>query len=155
MKPVNNAYIALGSNLNNPKHQVLTAIDLIHALPDCTVTQRSSLHLTAPVGYLDQPDFINAVIKVETSLAPLELLHALQKIEIAQGRIRTIKNGPRTIDLDLILYEGVEMDSEELTLPHPRMQEREFVMGPLNELCKQPRELSAFTGTLSGPFKGA
>ena len=94
----------------------------------------SSLYLSKPWGYLDQPDFINAVIKIETTLAPLELLHALQTIELAQGRIRTIKNGPRTIDLDLILYEGVVMNSEELTLPHPRMQEREFVMGPLKEI---------------------
>ncbi len=131
---MNNAYIALGSNLNDPEQQVLTAIDLIHALPGCMVIKRSSLHLTSPVGYLDQPDFINAVIQIKTLLPPLALLHALQRIELAQGRIRTLKNGPRTIDLDLILYEGIEMNTEELTLPHPRMHEREFVMKPLKEI---------------------
>lgn len=137
MKSANKAYIALGSNLDNPEQQVLKAIELIDALPDCQVLQRSSLHLTAPVGYLAQPDFVNAVIQIETLLPPLELLHALQKIELDRGRIRTIKNGPRTIDLDLIIYEGVVMNSEELTLPHPRMLEREFVMRPFNEIWEQ------------------
>lgn len=131
---LNCAFIALGSNLDEPRQQVLQAMDEIHALPDCRVIKRSSLYETAPVGFADQPNFINAVIKVETRLSPLELLHALQTIEIHHGRIRTIKNGPRTLDCDLILYSTVRMSTEELILPHPRMHEREFVLQPLAEI---------------------
>lgn len=129
-----NAFIALGSNLDNPRAQVLLAMDTIDQLPGCQVLKRSTLHETAPVGYLDQPNFINAVISIETSLSPHELLHALQNIEQAQGRVRTLKNGPRTIDLDLILYDDLTLHTEELILPHPRMHERDFVMLPLAEI---------------------
>lgn len=129
-----NAFIALGSNLDNPRAQVLSAMDAIHAIPGCCVIKRSSLYETAPVGYVDQPNFINAVVKIETNLTPLDLLHALQHIEISQGRVRTIKNGPRTIDCDLICYDDIVMKTEELTLPHPRMHERDFVLIPLKEI---------------------
>lgn len=128
------AYIALGSNLDNPREQVLHAMNAIHAIEHCEVVKRSSLYITKPVGYLDQPDFINAVVEVKTTLKPLALLHALQKIEQAQGRVREFKNGPRTIDLDLILFDDVVMNTDELILPHPRMHEREFVLEPLREL---------------------
>lgn len=128
------AYVALGSNLEDPHQQVLTAMEAIDALPGCSVTKRSSLYVTQPVGYLDQPDFVNAVVEILTSLDPLELLHALQGIEAAQGRVRAFKNGPRTIDCDLILYEDCVMNTEELVLPHPRMHERDFVLRPLEEI---------------------
>lgn len=140
MKPktkFHQAYIALGSNLDNPRKQILTAVNAINALPDCEVVQCSSLYETEPVGYLDQPNFINAVLEARTSLSPLALLHALQSIELQQGRLRSIKNGPRTLDLDLILYENVEILSEELVLPHPRMHERGFVLIPLYEIAPQ------------------
>jgi 2-amino-4-hydroxy-6-hydroxymethyldihydropteridine diphosphokinase len=129
-----NAYVALGSNLDNPRQQVLRAMDAIDKIPGCKVLKRSSLHETLPVGYADQPNFINAVIQLETNLSPVELLHALQEIEKQQGRIRTIKNGPRTLDCDLIWIDGVRINSEELILPHPRMHEREFVMKPILEI---------------------
>jgi 2-amino-4-hydroxy-6-hydroxymethyldihydropteridine diphosphokinase len=128
------AFIALGSNLDNPRQQVLSAMDEIQTIPHCRVLRRSTLYETEPVGFLDQPQFINAVIKIETHLSPLELLHALQKIELSHGRIRTIKNGPRTLDCDLILYSDITLSSDELTLPHPRMHEREFVLQPLAEI---------------------
>jgi 2-amino-4-hydroxy-6-hydroxymethyldihydropteridine diphosphokinase len=135
------AFIALGSNLDSPRQQVLLAMEKINTIPGCRVIKRSSLYETAPVGYVDQPHFINAVIKIETELSPLDLLHALQQIEMDQGRTRTIKNGPRTIDCDLILYSTINMQTEELTLPHPRMLERDFVLQPLAEIEPSWREV--------------
>lgn len=128
------AFVALGSNLNDPVKQVEQAIEAINKLPGTQVIKRSSLYETEPVGFLDQPHFINAVIKIETELSPQILLKALLQIETNQGRIRTIKNGPRTLDCDLILYAGVTLNSKELTLPHPRMLERDFVLKPLAEI---------------------
>jgi 2-amino-4-hydroxy-6-hydroxymethyldihydropteridine diphosphokinase len=127
-------YIGLGSNLENPREQVLRAVAALKALPDCDSFQCSTLIETAPVGYLDQPNFINAVVAFETSLSPMEILQALQGIERAQGRQRLFKNGPRTLDLDLLWMEGCSINTEALTLPHPRMHERDFVMIPLLEL---------------------
>jgi 2-amino-4-hydroxy-6-hydroxymethyldihydropteridine diphosphokinase len=135
------AFIALGSNLDSPRQQVLLAMEKINTIPGCRVIKRSSLYETAPVGYVDQPHFINAVIKIETELSPLDLLHALQQIEMDQGRTRTIKNGPRIIDCDLILYSTINMQTEELTLPHPRMLERDFVLQPLAEIEPSWREV--------------
>lgn len=128
------AYIALGSNMDDPEQQVLAAMDAIASMHDCHLVKRSSLYQTAPVGYADQPDFINAVVKIETNLSPIDLLHALQKIEQAQKRVRLIKNGPRTIDCDLLIYDTLNMITDELILPHPRMYERDFVMRPLLEI---------------------
>jgi len=131
---MNHAYISLGSNLDNPENQVRRAIASINAIPGCAVLKCSSLYQTAPVGYLDQPDFINAVVMIETTLSPIDLLHALQQIEKDQKRMRVMKNGPRTIDCDLLTYNNIVLDSNELILPHPRMNEREFVMKPLLEI---------------------
>lgn len=128
------AYIALGSNLDDPAQQVCRAMDAIHATSGCRVLARSSLYTTAPVGYIDQPDFINAVVKVSTTLTPMDLLAALQNIELEQKRVRAFKNGPRTIDCDILTYDHLVLSSEPLILPHPRMLEREFVMKPLLEI---------------------
>lgn len=135
------AYVALGSNLNDPRAQVLCAMDAIDHIEGCRVIKRSQLYITKPVGYLNQPDFINAVVELQTSLAPLDLLQALQGIEQHQGRVREFKNGPRTIDLDLILYENIVMETQHLTLPHPRMHERDFVLNPLEEINPTWRDL--------------
>jgi 2-amino-4-hydroxy-6-hydroxymethyldihydropteridine diphosphokinase len=131
------AFVALGSNMESPREQVLTAFRELNELADTRVVARSSLYRTAPVGYLDQPDFINAVAKIETSLSPLDLLNALLKIERAHGRSREFKNAPRTLDLDLLLYEDCAMAEPGLTLPHPRMHERAFVLVPLNDIAPQ------------------
>lgn len=131
---MHNAYISIGSNIENPKQQVTTAIDSINKIPGCIVIKHSSLYQTKPVGYLDQPDFINAVVHINTTLSPIELLHGLQKIEQQQKRVRLIKNGPRTIDCDLLTYDQVTLSTDELILPHPRMYERDFVMRPLLEI---------------------
>ncbi len=129
------AVIALGSNLENPVQQVEAALAAIAALPGVALLRRSSCYQTAPVGYADQPDFINAVCEVETTLAPQALLAALLEVEQAFGRVRTFRNAPRVLDLDLLLVEGVVLDTAFLTLPHPRMHQRAFVMLPLAEMA--------------------
>lgn len=129
------AYVALGSNLQNPLHQVQQGFELLTHLPQTQLITRSSLYRTAPVGYDNQPDFINAVAEVCTDLSPLELLRALLSAEARQGRERPFPNAPRVLDLDLLLYDDVALQTAELTLPHPRMHERAFVMLPLAEIA--------------------
>jgi 2-amino-4-hydroxy-6-hydroxymethyldihydropteridine diphosphokinase len=132
---VSRAVIALGSNLENPVQQVEAALAAIAALPGVSLLRRSACYQTAPVGYADQPDFINAVCEVQTSLSPEALLAALLEVEQAFGRVRTFRNAPRVLDLDLLLVEGVVLDTDFLTLPHPRMHERAFVMLPLADMA--------------------
>lgn len=131
------AFIALGSNLQDPVHQVNQGFELLLQLPETQLVQRSSLYRTAPVGYDNQPDFINAVAEVDTELSPLELLRALLAAETRQGRERPFPNAPRVLDLDLLLYDELSMHTPELTLPHPRMQERGFVLLPLAEIAPE------------------
>lgn len=128
------AMIALGSNLDQPVQQIRAACARLQQLPHSRVLKISSLYRSTPVGYLDQPDFINAVLMLETSLDPYELLAQLQQIEEDFGRVRSFTNAPRTLDLDVIDYEGVAQDDPHLILPHPRAVERVFVMRPLAEI---------------------
>ena len=128
------AAIALGSNLDDPEAQVRRAFDEIAALPRTQLIARSRLYRTAPVGYADQPDFINACALVETSLAPRELLDGLLAIEQAHHRVRAVPNGPRTLDLDIILYGDEAVSEPGLTIPHPRARGRQFVLAPLNDV---------------------
>lgn len=131
----NCAYIGIGSNLDDPAYQVANAIDNIDQWKGCAVSKRSSLYRTAPIGFADQPEFVNAACMLSTRLSPLELLKALLKLENTLGRIRTGPiNGPRLIDLDLLLYENESISTAELELPHPRMHERRFVLEPLVEI---------------------
>ena len=129
-----NAYVAIGSNLADSAQQVLRAFTAIAALPHTHLCSRSSLYLTAPVGYADQPDFINAVAHIQTTLTPQQLLTALLEIEQQFGRERTFRNAPRVIDLDVLLYNDLQQHDAGLTLPHPRMHERAFVLAPLVEI---------------------
>lgn len=128
------SYIALGSNLGNPAQQVRDALLAIDQLPDTYLLAHSSLYQSAPMGPQDQPPFINAVAKVHTKLAPLELLDKLQAIENQQGRVRKEHWGARTIDLDIVLYDHTIMQTERLTLPHYGAKERDFVLVPLAEI---------------------
>lgn len=129
------AFIALGSNLQDPASQVTRAFDQIAALPNTQLIRCSSLYRTAPVGYDNQPDFINAAVEVATDLSALELLRALLALETGFGRERPFPNAPRVLDLDLLLYDDLVMQTSELTLPHPRMHERGFVLYPLAEIA--------------------
>lgn len=129
------AYVALGANLGDPTETVKQAVEALKALPHSTVVALSSLYRTAPVGLHDQPDFINAVAALETELSPSELLDELFAIEARFGRKRSVRNAPRTLDLDLLLHgHTVSVDSR-VTLPHPRMHERAFVLMPLHEIA--------------------
>jgi len=132
---MNTAYVALGANLGDPRATVLAAFAALANLPESRVARCSSLYRTAPVGILSQPDFVNAVALLETSLPPDSLLDALLDIEARFGRIRRERNGPRTLDLDLLLYDDIELDLPRLTLPHPRLHLRAFVLLPLAEVA--------------------
>ncbi len=129
------AFIALGSNLQDPIQQIKRAFDAIAQLPETTLLKQSSLYKTAPVGYDNQPDFINAVAKVDTVLTPDAMMRHLLAIETQFGRERPFPNAPRILDLDLLLYDALCMQSNLLTLPHPRMQSRGFVILPLAEIA--------------------
>lgn len=129
------AFIALGSNLENPQRQIAAGFAELAALPQTRVLRRSSLYRSAPVGYADQPDFINAVAGIETGMGPQELLAALLAIERRHGRVREFPNAPRTLDLDIALYGDLVLHEHGLTIPHPRMHERAFVMVPLAEIA--------------------
>ncbi|KJV28261.1 2-amino-4-hydroxy-6-hydroxymethyldihydropteridine pyrophosphokinase [Aquitalea magnusonii] len=129
------AYVALGSNLEQPAEQIRAALAALAALAGTSVLAHSSLYLTTPVGYLDQPDFINAVAQLETSLSPHDLLEALMQIEAGFGRERSFRNAPRVLDLDILLYQDTVLDDPQLMLPHPRMHQRAFVMVPLAEIA--------------------
>lgn len=133
------AFIALGSNLDNPAHYMDIGFRELAALPQTRVVRKSSLYRSAPVGYLDQPDFVNAVAQIETGLKPRELLEALLAIEHRHGRVRDFPNAPRTLDLDIALYGDLALHEHGLTIPHPRMHERAFVIVPLAEIAPDAR----------------
>ena len=128
------AYVGVGANLGEAARTVDRAISQVKGLPRCELAARSSLYRSAPVG-ADGPDFINAVIAIETRMPAMELLSGLKGIENLAGRERPFPNAPRTLDLDLLLYGQVILDSDELAVPHPRMWERAFVLVPLAEIA--------------------
>ncbi|KPF50855.1 2-amino-4-hydroxy-6-hydroxymethyldihydropteridine pyrophosphokinase [beta proteobacterium AAP121] len=127
------ACIGLGANLGDARATLRAAVAALATLPGTALLQVSHVYRSAPVDARG-PDFLNAVATVETTLAPLELLQALQAVEHAHGRERPFRNAPRTLDLDLLLHGETVMETPELTLPHPRLHERHFVLAPLLEL---------------------
>ncbi len=130
------AYIGIGSNLDDPPAQVRAALQALAALPESQLSACSPLYRSAPVGGPPgQPDYLNAVAALDTRLSADQLLRALQAIEAAQGRVRELRWGPRTLDLDLLLYADLVRDDAWLTLPHPRLQERAFVLYPLHDIA--------------------
>lgn len=131
------AYVGIGSNLNDPRAQVLQAFGELDALPRTRVVRKSSLYRTAPMGHAVQPDFINAVAQIETGLPAERLLAELQDVEARHGRARSFPNAPRTLDLDILLFGNATIQSGALTVPHPRMHERAFVLKPLLEIAPQ------------------
>ncbi len=129
------AFVALGSNLAEPEGQVKMALAALACLPLTHLRAQSALYRSTPVGYAEQPDFINAVALVETALSAHDLLQSLFSIERDFGRIRDFRNAPRTLDLDLLVYGDLIVHEAGLTLPHPRMHERAFVLIPLLEIA--------------------
>ena len=135
MTPRKRVWIGVGANLGERRKQALGAIECLDRNDQITVEERSSLYQTMPMEVPDQPDFINAVVRVTTTLDPLPMLRCLLQIEGQFGRMRDRpRNSPRQLDLDLLLYEREVLNSLELTIPHPRMQQRLFVLQPLMEL---------------------
>jgi len=129
------AYIGLGSNLENPLEQVMSALRELDQLPQSQLLLQSSLYQSAPMGPANQPDYINAVAALETRLSAHELLSALQGLELSHQRQRKERWGPRTLDLDLLLYGDQSINTERLVVPHPGLAERSFVLRPLFEIA--------------------
>jgi len=129
------AFIGLGSNLSDPKNQLINAIAALNALPSVRLVKYSSLYGSAPIGYLDQPDFVNAVAELATDLSPRDLLETLLALELDFGRMREFVNAPRTLDLDVLLYDDLQYHEHGLTIPHPQLHLRAFVLQPLLEIA--------------------
>lgn len=140
------AVIAIGTNMGNRIENINFAVRSIARLPEVKIIKASGVYETAPVGYTEQPSFYNAALLVEAACSPFVLLGECLGIEAAMGRTREIKNGPRVLDLDLLLYEGFRHESFELTVPHPRILERAFVMVPLLDLYPSGRAPGLFFG---------
>ncbi|MHA0857641.1 2-amino-4-hydroxy-6-hydroxymethyldihydropteridine diphosphokinase [Paenibacillus sp. CMAA1364] len=139
------AYIALGANLGDREGTLMEAIERLHAHSRINVLRSSHLYETEPVGYVDQPSFLNMAITVETDLEPHSLLQVMQGIERELGRVRHIHWGPRTVDLDLLWMEGLIESTTDLILPHPRMAERAFVLVPLNDIVSMEESTGLYT----------
>lgn len=149
---MNTVFIGIGSNLGERQANINLAIELLAKVEGVFIEKISSIIETEPVGGPPQPKYLNGVLKINTGLSPQELLSVLQEIENKLGRKREIKNGPRTIDLDILLYGNKVLDEPNLKIPHPRMFEREFVLKPLLEIepeaekifsCLKPRRLKS------------
>lgn len=128
-------YLALGANLGHRLENLRAAIQ--HLAPNITVTRCSRIYETEPWGVTDQPRFLNMALQAKTDLSPFELLDALKKIEKKMGRTETVRYGPRVIDLDILLYDDLILQTERLEIPHPRLAERRFVLTPLNDIAPQ------------------
>lgn len=134
---MNTAFLSVGTNMGDREAYLKLAIASLRAVEGIELVETSSIYETAPVGVTDQADFLNIVVRLATTLAPLELLAVCQRIEQELGRERTIRWGPRTADLDILLYNDDAIESETLSVPHPRMRERAFVLIPLTELAPE------------------
>ncbi|ABG42434.1 2-amino-4-hydroxy-6-hydroxymethyldihydropteridine pyrophosphokinase [Paraglaciecola sp. T6c] len=131
-------YVGLGSNLAQPQQQISQALRAIELLPASHISATSSLYISRPMGPQDQPSYVNAVVEVQTKMQAVEFLHCLQKIELEHGRVRKAERwGPRTLDLDILIFGTQIIDSVELTVPHYGMKEREFVLYPLHEIAPE------------------
>ena len=145
---MNTAVIGIGTNMGDRLSHLRESLHALSLLPDTKLVQLSHIYETKPVGFAAQPDFLNCVVEVDTGLSPSALLGACLGIEAGMGRVRDldIRNGPRVIDLDLLIYEHVKTESRELTLPHPRILERAFVMRPLLDLYPSGRAPGVYFG---------
>lgn len=132
---MNTAYLSIGSNIGDRLTHLMNAVYALHTFNRTSVIQVSSVYETAPVGYTEQANFLNIVIQIETAIDALDLLAVCQGIEIQLGRVRDIRWGPRTVDLDILLFNQDNIEMETLIIPHPRMHERAFVLIPLLEIA--------------------
>lgn len=154
---MNLAYISLGSNMGNRLEFLQEAVGLLNETKQIEVLKLSSVYETAPVGYVDQAAFLNIVVELKTLLTPHELLSKCNDIEDLLGRKRVVRWGPRTVDLDILLYNEENMKTEDLIIPHPRMAERGFVLVPLIEINPDvidPRTKQAFSNLVHDQKEG-
>jgi 2-amino-4-hydroxy-6-hydroxymethyldihydropteridine diphosphokinase len=133
------AYVGLGSNVGDREANLRQAVEWLRKADGVDIIRVSSIYETAPVGYLEQPDFLNAVVEIKTTLSPPELLAVTKSIEREQQRVRQVRWGPRTIDLDILLYGDAEVEEDNLRLPHPEVGNRAFVLVPLAEIAPSKR----------------
>ncbi|NLY80932.1 MAG: 2-amino-4-hydroxy-6-hydroxymethyldihydropteridine diphosphokinase [Lysinibacillus sp.] len=135
---MNDVYLSLGTNMGNREENLKKAVELLRRKEGIVVHKVSPVYETAPVGFLDQPSFLNIALYVQTTFGPFEMLEACQSIENELGRVRNVRWGPRNIDLDILLYNNENIEAENLIIPHPRMFERAFVLVPLMDIAKEP-----------------
>lgn len=155
-RPRRRVFASLGSNLGDRLGFLTAAREALSALPETTLPAASRVYVTAPQDLADQPEFLNQVVCLETTLTPRELLAATQRVEAEQGRVRGPRFGPRTLDIDILLFEDVECGDRDLTIPHPRMTQRAFVMAPLAEVWGWARGMPALdVAALAGAMAGA
>ena len=140
--------IGLGGNIGDRLANLQFAVDALRRVPKIRLKAVSRVYETKPVGFADQPDFLNAALLLDTDLSPKTVLGVCLGVEAAAGRVRGIRNGPRVLDLDVLLYENIKSDSYELTLPHPAMAQRAFVLAPLGDLFPGGRALGFHFGPL-------
>jgi 2-amino-4-hydroxy-6-hydroxymethyldihydropteridine diphosphokinase len=133
------AYVGLGSNVGDREANLHQAVEWLRKADGVDIIRVSSIYETTPVGYLEQPDFLNAVVEIKTTLSPPELLAVTKSIEREQQRVRQVRWGPRTIDLDILLYGDAEVEEDNLRLPHPEVGNRAFVLVPLAEIAPSKR----------------
>lgn len=131
------AYVALGSNMGDARENINRAVAALDSVPGIRVEKVSSMYETKPWGYESQNNFINACVRLDTDISPEALLGVCLGIEAGIGRVRNIKNGPRVIDIDVLIYKGQQRNTKELMLPHPRMDERDFVLVPLSDVADE------------------
>jgi len=130
-------YLSIGSNLGDRRRNIETAIELLRDTGDIEVVKISTLYETDPIGGPPQDKFLNGALEIKTNLAPYDLLKSLNKIEEKLGRVRTIKHGPRTLDLDILTYDDITINEPDLVIPHPQMTLRDFVLKPLTEIAPE------------------
>jgi 2-amino-4-hydroxy-6-hydroxymethyldihydropteridine diphosphokinase len=147
------AFLALGSNIGDREENLMQAVKAIAETGGVRINSISNIYETKPVGYVEQSDFLNMAVGICTDLMPLELLQKMQKIEISLKRARLIHWGPRTIDIDILLYDNTSMDLPQLTIPHPRMFERAFVLVPLSDIYHEQGEKNIDFSALLGNCK--
>ena len=141
---MNQVYLGIGSNKNHPYFRINTVLKQINRLTSTNIVKKSSLYVTKPLGPQAQPDFINSVIEIRTNLEPLKLLHELQNLERLHNRKKTKRWGPRSMDIDILIYNNLIMNTDKLVIPHPGLEYRDFVLMPLYEITSYRFEIPKY-----------
>jgi 2-amino-4-hydroxy-6-hydroxymethyldihydropteridine diphosphokinase len=141
---LNQVYLGIGSNKNHPYFRINTVLKQINRIKSTNIVKKSSLYVTKPLGPQAQPDFINSVIEIRTNLEPLKLLHELQNLERLHNRKKTKRWGPRSMDIDILIYNNLIMNTDKLVIPHPGLEYRDFVLIPLYEITSYRYEIPKY-----------